>query len=70
MTGAEHAEAIRAAINAARADGYLIGWDFYYVDWWDEREVSGVNMNLYRNKRGADGVMRVDERAEVLSEGI
>lgn len=70
MTGAEHAEAIRAAIRAARDDGYLIRWDFCYVDWWGEPEVSEVNMGLYRTRRGADGVMRVDERAEVLSEGI
>lgn len=70
MTGKEHAEAIRAAIQAARDEGYLIDWDFYYIDWWGHREVSEVVMGLYRSKRGADGVMRVDEQAEILSEDI
>lgn len=70
MTGQEHADAINAAIRAARKDGFLLEWDFYYVDWWGEREVSEVNMGLYRNKRGEDGVMRVDERVEILSEDI
>ena len=69
-TLSEHAATIQAAIEAARSDGCLLDWDFSYIEWWGETEVSTVNLALYRTKRGEDGVMRVDERARVLEADI
>lgn len=71
MTGTltEHAETIKAAIKAAREDGYYLQWDFLYVDWWGEREVSTVTVDLVTHRR-VDGIMRITERANVLEEDV
>lgn len=52
MTGQEHLAAIKAAIEAAREDGFLIGFDTY------ELESRYVQLTLWQNRRGEDGVMR------------
>lgn len=69
-TLSEHVAAIQAAIQAARNDGYLIEWDFSYIEWYDEREVSTVEAHLYRNRRGSDGIMRQVEREMILDEFV
>jgi len=65
-TLSEHVASVQAALQAARDDGYLIEWDFSHTDWWGELEVSEVRAGLYRNRRDADGIMRVEERANFL----
>lgn len=59
MNASEHAAAIKAAIEAARQEGYLFQTeaDDYYGD------MISTWLVLVRNKRGADGVMRNEERA-------
>lgn len=52
MTGGEHAEVIRAAIRAAREDGFILGFETY------ELESIWVQLLLWQNRRGEDGVMR------------
>lgn len=70
-TISEHVAAIQAAIQAARDDGYLIEWDFSYVDWgWAGRDVSTVEAHLYRNRRGSDGIMRQVEREMILDDFV
>jgi len=64
------AERLANLMDAARKDGVLLDWDFSYTDWWGEIEVSSVTLSLYRNRRGADGIMRVDERATALEVDI
>lgn len=52
MTGQEHLAAIKAAIEAAREDGFLL--DFQGYDF----ESRYVQIMLAQNRRGEDGVMR------------
>jgi len=59
MNASEHAAAIKAAIEAARQEGYpLQGWTMDYFE--DSVE---VDLMLVRNKRGDDGVMRNESMA-------
>lgn len=52
MTGQEHLAAIKAAIAAAREDGFLLEFQTY------ELESRYVQVMLWQNRRGEDGVMR------------
>ena len=65
-----HVTALHAAIQAAREDGYLLGWDFDYGYSYgysvDHSWVEEVSLSLYRNRRGEDGIMRREEEATVL----
>lgn len=70
MTLEEHVSALRAALEAARGDGYLIDFDFEYTEWWGDLQVSSLEVSLYRNKRGADGIMRVEERSAFLTKDV
>ena len=60
MTLDEHVAAVQAALGAAREDGYLLqGWPDDY------NNPSMVDLMFVRNKRGEDGVMRVESRAKI-----
>ena len=65
-TLSEHVAAVQAAIQAAREDGYLLGWDFDHDYSVDYPLVEEVSLSLYRNRRGEDGIMRQVERELVL----
>lgn len=52
MTGKEHLAAIKAAIEAAREDGFLLEFQSYNF------ESQYVQLFLWQNHRGEDGVMR------------
>lgn len=52
MTGQEHAAAIRAAIEAAQGDGFLLEFQTY------DFESQYVQLMLWQNRREGDGVMR------------
>lgn len=52
MTGQEHVAAIRAAVEAARKDGFLLEFQTY------DFESQYVQLMLWQNRRGDDGVMR------------
>lgn len=52
MTGEEHLAAIKAAITAAREDGFLL--EFQTCDF----ESQYVQLMLWQNRRDEDGVMR------------
>lgn len=50
--GRAHVDAIQAAIEAARKDGFVTGFE----SWYDESQY--VRLTLWQNQRGEDGVMR------------
>lgn len=50
--GKAHVAAIQAAIEAAREDGFVTGFETY------EFETHYVQLMLWQNQRGEDGVMR------------
>jgi hypothetical protein len=52
MTGQEHAAAIRAAVEAAREDGFLLEFQTY------DFESQYVQLMLWQDRRDGDGVMR------------
>ncbi len=52
MTGEEHLAAIKAAIEAAGEDGFLLEFQTY------ELTPQYVQLMLWQNRRGDDGVMR------------
>src|SRR5574342_618331 len=52
MTGQEHLAAIQAAIKAAKEDGFLLEFQSYGF------ESQYVQLFLWQNRRGEDGVMR------------
>lgn len=59
-TLSEHVAAVQAAIGEARAEGYLFQvWPDSYND------LESVDLIFVRNKRGEDGVMRVDRKAVI-----
>lgn len=62
-TLSEHAAAIRAAVESARSDGCLLDWGFGYGELYD---VQFVELALYRTRRDSKGIVRVEERKEVL----
>lgn len=52
MTGQEHLVAIKAAIKAAKEDGFLLEFQT------DDFESQYVQLMLWQNRMGEDGVMR------------
>jgi hypothetical protein len=50
--GQKHLAAIKAAIEAAREDGFLTGFET------EEFKSQHVQLFLWQNRRGEDGVMR------------
>jgi len=67
----EHVENIKAAIQAAREDGYLVDFEFdydYYT--YDYTYVDRVTVSLARNRRGEDGIMRQVECETFLEADI
>jgi hypothetical protein len=60
-TLSDHVAAVQAAIMAAYEDGYLLqGWPDDYSG-----GATLVDLMFVKNKRGADGVMRNEERARI-----
>lgn len=60
-TGREHLAAIKAAIEAAREDGFLLEFQSYGF------ESQYVQLFLWRNRRGEDGVMRRTFEEEITN---
>jgi hypothetical protein len=60
-TLSEHVASVRAALQAAREDGYLLqGWPDDY-----DGGATQVDLMLIKNLRGKDGVMRNVERGKI-----